>query len=30
METPIGLLIALAITFCILRGIYKLLCDLLK
>lgn len=30
MENPIGLLIALVITFCILRGIYKLLNALMK
>lgn len=30
MENPIGLLIAVVIVVCILRGIYKLLCDLLK
>lgn len=30
METPIGLLIDVVIVVCILRGIYKLLCDFLK
>lgn len=30
METTIGLLIAVVIVVCLLRGIYKFLCELMK